>query len=85
MYDNKATQQSDEAIVGRVEEVAKKRGVSMAAVATAWCLSKGVCPIIGLGSKERIEEAVGNVAFKLKEEDVRYLEEKYVPRERQGF
>ncbi|KAH7135725.1 NADP-dependent oxidoreductase domain-containing protein [Dendryphion nanum] len=75
----------DQEIIGRVEEVAKKRGVSMACVATAWCVEKGVMPIIGLSSKERIEEAVVNSNFKLSEEDVKFLEEKYAPKTRQGF
>ncbi|KAF2130524.1 Aldo/keto reductase [Dothidotthia symphoricarpi CBS 119687] len=75
----------DETIVGRVEEIAKKHGVSMACIATAWCVKKGVVPIIGLSSKERIEEAVQNVLFKLSDEDASYLEEAYMPKTRQGF
>lgn len=75
----------DEAIVGRVEEIAKKRGVSMACIATAWCVKKGVVPIVGLSSKERIDEAIENVQYKLSDEDASYLEEAYVPKTRQGF
>lgn len=75
----------DKAIVGRVEEIAKKRGVSMAAVATSWCIGKGVRPIIGLGSKERIDQAVENAKYKLSEEDVKYLEEPYLPKQIQGY
>ncbi|KAF2744042.1 Aldo/keto reductase [Sporormia fimetaria CBS 119925] len=75
----------DKEIIQRVEEVAKKNNVSMACVATAWCIQKGVCPIIGLGSKERIDEAVKNSKFKLKDEEIKFLEEKYRPKERQGF
>lgn len=80
----------DKTTIGRVEEVAKKLGVSMTAVATAWCLSKdGVNPIIGLSSKERIDQAVENVAFaasgKLTAEDIKYLEDGYAPKERQGY
>lgn len=76
---------SDKKIIERVEEVAKKLNVSMACIATAWCVKKGVCPIIGISTKERIEEAVQNVHFKLSDEDAKYLEESYVPKERQGF
>ncbi|EUC40301.1 hypothetical protein COCMIDRAFT_30732 [Bipolaris oryzae ATCC 44560] len=75
----------DKKIIERVEEVAKKNNVSMACIATAWTIKKGVCPIIGLGSKERIEEAVQNVHFKLSDEDAKYLEEAYVPKFKQGF
>lgn len=57
----------------------------MACIATAWTIKKGVCPIIGLNSKERIEEAVQNVHFKLSDEDEKYLEELYLPKARQGF
>ena len=75
----------DKKIVERVEEVAKKNKVSMACIATAWGIKQGVCPIIGLSSKARIEETVQNSHFKLSDEDAKYLEEAYVPKERQGF
>lgn len=80
----------DKSVIGRVEEMAKKKGVSMATIATAWCLSKDkVNPIIGLSSKERIDQAVESVAFassgKLTEEDIKFLEEGYAPKERQGY
>ncbi|KAF1997386.1 Aldo/keto reductase [Amniculicola lignicola CBS 123094] len=75
----------DQEIIGRVDEVAKKNNVSMACIATAWCVKKGVMPIIGLGSKKRIEEAVENIAFKLSDEDAKYLEEKYAPKTIQGY
>ena len=78
---------ADKEIIGRVEEVAKKYGVSMATVATAWALKKGVYPILGLGSKERIDEAVGSLGFvgRLTEEDCKFLEEPYVPKGRVGY
>ena len=73
--------ETDKRIVERVEEVAKKRGVSMAQVATAWVLKReSVFPIVGLGSKERIDEAVGAVKLGLTDEEARYLEEPYVPK-----
>lgn len=76
---------TDKKIIERVEEVAKKNNVSMACIATSWCIKKGVCPIIGISSKERIDEAVQNVHFKLSDEDAQYLEETYMPKERQGY
>ncbi|KAH8668237.1 aldo-keto reductase-like protein [Tricladium varicosporioides] len=80
----------DKTIITRVEEIAKKHSVSMATIATAWCLSKSsVNPIIGLSSKERIDQAVASVHFassgKLSKEDIEYLEEGYAPKERQGY
>jgi versiconal hemiacetal acetate reductase len=76
----------DEEIIGRVAEVAKKMGKSMAQVAIAWCLSKkDVCPIVGLSKKERIDEAVEACKIKLSQEDIEYLEEPYMPKKRQGY
>lgn len=69
--------EADAQIIGRVEEIAKKHGTSMAIVAIAWSLSKVTSPIVGLGSVARIEEAVQAVKFKLDEQDVKYLEELY--------
>lgn len=77
--------EADKIIIGRVEEVAKKLGKSMTQVATAWCLSKGACPIVGINKKERIDEAVEACKLKLSEEDIKYLEEPYEPRRRQGY
>jgi versiconal hemiacetal acetate reductase len=71
----------DKEVVDRVAEVAARRGVSMAIVTLAWCLKKGVCPITGLGSTARIDEAVSAVSFQLSEEEVKYLEEPYQPKE----
>jgi aryl-alcohol dehydrogenase-like predicted oxidoreductase len=75
----------DAHILHRVEEVAARRGVSMSAVATAWSLSKGVCPIIGLSSKARIDEACENVRVSLSQEDIKYLEEPYTPKVTTGY
>lgn len=72
--------QVDKAIVDRVEEVAKKNGVSMTCIATAWSIKKGDIPIIGLNTKERIEEAVVNSEYELSDEDAKYLEEPYAPK-----
>ncbi|KAL9095748.1 MAG: hypothetical protein Q9165_002180 [Trypethelium subeluteriae] len=74
----------DQAIVDRVEEVAKKNGISMTSVATAWCISKGTNPIIGLSSKERIDQAVENSKITLSKEDIEYLEEPYLPKQIHG-
>ncbi|KAL7282862.1 hypothetical protein ACG7TL_002275 [Trametes sanguinea] len=81
------------AIVGRVEELAKKKGVSMAQIATAWILSKpGVtAPIIGTTTLKNLEDilaieetadpraCLGALDVKLTEEEIKYLEEPYQP------
>lgn len=77
--------ETDKAIVDRVEEIAKKRGVGMALVAMAWSLKQeGVNPIVGLGSKERIDQAVEAVKFELSDDETKYLEEPYMPKTIQG-
>jgi aryl-alcohol dehydrogenase-like predicted oxidoreductase len=68
-------------IVNRVEEIAKKKGVSMALVATAWVLQQGCWPIVGLNSENRIKETVEALKVQLTKEECRYLEEEYRPRE----
>lgn len=73
--------ESDKAIVDRVEEIAKKKGVTMAQVAIAWSLShRYVNPIVGLNSKQRIDEAVAATKVSLTEEEIKYLEEPYIPK-----
>jgi len=80
--DNKA----DKAIVTAVEEIAKARGLPMAVIATAWCLSKeGVNPIVGLNSIERINEALSAVKVGLTKEEVAKLEEAYSPKFVTGY
>ena len=69
---------ADEEIVGRVQQVAGKRGVTMARVALAWSLQKGVLPITGLASEARIDEAIQALNFELNAEEMAYLEEPYV-------
>lgn len=73
--------ESDKAIVGRVEELAGRKGVSMAQIAIAWSLSHpNECPILGLSSTKRIDEAVASLKVKLSPEEIQYLEEPYVPK-----
>ena len=70
----------DEALVGRVAEIAGRNGVPMATIALAWCLKKNVYPVTGLNTKERIDQAVSSVQFKLSDEDEIYLSELYIPK-----
>ena len=80
--------EGDKAVTDRVEEMAKKKGVSMAMVAMVWSLMKGVSPIVGLSSVERIDQAVEAVrqAGKglLTKEDMTFLEELYRPKPVEG-
>lgn len=71
--------ESDKEIVDRVEELAGKKGVSMAQISLAWSLSHpNECPIVGLSSPSRIDEAVASLKVKLSPEEIKYLEEPYV-------
>ncbi|TRM56988.1 NADP-dependent oxidoreductase domain-containing protein [Schizophyllum amplum] len=74
-------QQSTEAIVDRVEELAKKKGCSMAQLSLAWLMAKsGVsAPIVGTTSLEKLHDLIGAVDVELEEEEMKYLEEPYVP------
>ncbi|CCH62043.1 hypothetical protein TBLA_0G00960 [Henningerozyma blattae CBS 6284] len=67
-------------IIKRVEEISKKRNNPMAVISTAWVLSKGTFPILGLNSVERMEDAVRALNIELTEEELKYLEEPYKPK-----
>jgi aryl-alcohol dehydrogenase-like predicted oxidoreductase len=79
MYD--ATEGADRAVVDRVAEVAADRGLPMAQIALAWMLGKPVitAPIVGATKPGQIEDAVAALSVKLDEDEVRRLEEPYVP------
>ena len=64
-----------------VEELAKRKGVSMAQIAMAWVLAKpGVtAPIVGTTSLANLEDLLGALNVTLSEEDVKFLEEEYRP------
>ena len=52
----------------------------MAIISTAWCLSKGVNPIVGLNSKERIDEIVKAASVVLTNDEITKLEAAYLPK-----
>ena len=57
----------------------------MSQVALSWLLHKGVSsPIIGLGSLKRMEEALQVRSRELADEEQRYLEEEYLPKNVMG-
>ncbi|GJJ14305.1 hypothetical protein Clacol_008569 [Clathrus columnatus] len=70
--------EADKTIISRVEEISKKKGITMAQVATLWSVSKVSSPIIGFSSISRLEESL--VSGSLTEEEIKYLEEPYVPK-----
>ena len=70
---------NDLKIVERVHETAEKYHVSMSEVSLAWLLSKGASPIVGATKISHFEQAVRAADLVLSEEDIRYLEELYLP------
>ena len=81
------TEESDHKVVDRLVEVAAKRGVPQAQVALAWLLAKpGVAsPIVGASKQHHLEDAAAAVALKLTPDEIKSLEEPYVPHPVLGF
>lgn len=79
--------ETDKKINQKIEEIAKKRGVSMAIVAIAWSLSKDymTAPIIGMSKIERVEEAVKAVNFKLTKTEEKSIDDLYEPKKILGI
>ena len=82
-----ATVTADRQVIDRVAEVAHRHEVPRAQVALAWLLAKkGVTsPIIGASKPHHLEDAVAALSVRLSDEDVRGLEEPYVPHKVAGF
>ncbi|KAG8731273.1 hypothetical protein FRC11_004599 [Ceratobasidium sp. 423] len=73
--------ESENAIINRVEVLAASKGVSMAQIAIAWVLSKDpvAAPIVGTTSLKNLEDILGAIRVKLTEEEIKSLEEPYLP------
>ena len=71
----------DVAVIDRAAEVATERGVPTAQVALAWLLHKpGVtAPIVGATRLGHLEDALAAEQLRLSDEEVKRLEEPYVP------
>ena len=74
-----ATADTDNVIIGRVCEIAEKRGVTMTEVSLAWLLTKVTAPVVGATKMHHIEGAVKATELELTADEIRYLEEPYVP------
>ncbi|MCJ1274425.1 hypothetical protein MMC21_002221 [Puttea exsequens] len=73
--------EADIKIIGRVEELAKKKDWKMSHVALAWLDYKGISsPIGGFSSVARMEEALTARGKALTDDDIKYLEECYLPK-----
>lgn len=76
-YDRTAEQ--DAAIIRRVEELARNRGVTMTEISLAWLLTKVASPVVGATKKHHVDGAVAAVDLELTKEEITWLEELYVP------
>jgi aryl-alcohol dehydrogenase-like predicted oxidoreductase len=73
---------ADVEILRRVEEIAKKHGLSNAAIALAWVLHQpGIsAPIVGASKLGHLDDAIAAADIKLSVEEVAYLSEPYEPK-----
>ena len=79
-----ATAEQDNRIVERVVELADRYGVKMTQISLAWLLTKVESPIVGATILHHIEDAVRALDIRLTDDDIRYLEEPYVPHNLSG-
>lgn len=81
------SEEADRKVADRVAIVAERRGVPRAQIALAWLLSKPVitAPIVGATRLQHLEDAVASLAVKLSDDEIRSLEELYVPHPVVGF
>ena len=74
-----ATADQDNVIISRVAELSEKRGVTMTELSLTWLLTKVTAPVVGATKLHHIEGAVKAVDMELKDSEIAYLEEPYVP------
>lgn len=74
-----ATAEQDGIIIRRVAELAQKHGISMTEISLSWLLTKTSAPIVGTTKMNHIESAARAVDFILNADEIRFLEEPYVP------
>lgn len=76
-YDS--TVESDNLIINRVAEIAQNRNLTMTEISLAWLLTKTTSPVVGATKLHHIEGAAKAVDVNLTYEEIKYLEELYVP------
>ncbi len=74
-------QEADFAVVDRVVEIARQRGVTPAQIALAWLLHKpGItAPIVGATKMFQLDEALAALEIRLADSEIKLLEQPYVP------
>ncbi|PRY34247.1 aldo/keto reductase [Umezawaea tangerina] len=83
----KQTEETDRKVVDAVAAVAAERGVPRARVALAWMLHKPAvtAPIVGVTKPHHLTDAVASVDLELSDDEIRLLEEHYVPHAAEAF
>lgn len=74
----------DKPIINRVEEIAKKHDVPMAAVSLAWLKTKVTAPIVGATKAHHLEALEQALNLDLTDEEISYLEELYQAHDLEG-
>lgn len=74
-------QPGDKLVIDKVEEIARKRGITMAEVALAWSIASPwvTAPIIGIKTTERLDELLRALDLKLTDEELESINEQYSP------
>ena len=74
-------------LLAPIERVAAARSCMPAQVALAWLLSKPfmTAPIVGASKPNHLEDAVAAVSLKLSDDEIKLLEEPYIPHPVVGF
>jgi aryl-alcohol dehydrogenase-like predicted oxidoreductase len=77
----------DKPLADAVQQVADKRGVSMAQVALAWVLNNAVvsAPIVGATKQHHLADAVAAIDLTLTADEIAQLEQHYTPRGPTGY
>ena len=75
------TAESDDKVIARVQALAAAHGVPPARIALAWLLHKPgvIAPIVGASKPQHLEDAIRALSIKLTAEEIKTLEEPYVP------
>ncbi len=77
----------DDEIIKRVQEIAGKRNCDPSVIAMAWVLGKHyiTSPIVGAAKAKYVQGALDALSIKLTDEEIKYIEEPYVPHNQFGF
>lgn len=83
----KSTEDADKQVVERVASLAEARGLPRAQIALAWLLHQSAvtAPIVGATKMNHLEDAVASLSVALSPEEIKSLEEPYVPHPVLGF